>query len=86
MGGNTEKEMYLVDYDLPADEGRRQFYRYLDKILKGCHWKKSSNSVVLVDNLLAAHAILEVAKAFNARSANVYEVNPVDVSTLRFQG
>lgn len=84
MGGNTEKEMYLVDYDLPADEGRRQFYRYLDKTLKGCRWKRSSNSVILVDNLLAAHAILEVAKAFNAQYVNVYEVK--QVSTLRFQG
>jgi hypothetical protein len=77
MGGSIEKGMYLVDYDLPAGNRRRQFYRYVDKILEGCCWTKSSNSVILVDNLVTAQAIAEVAKAFNACSANVYKVIPL---------
>ena len=73
-----KKEMkYLVDYDLPAKNGRRQFYRYLKEILKGCNWRKSSNSVILVDDLSAAHAVVKVARACNAQYANVYKVIPV---------
>ncbi len=68
------KNMYVVDYDLPADvHGRRQFYRYLNKVLTDCHWAKSSNSVILVDSLSAALTILQLARAFNARYANVYK-------------
>lgn len=70
-----KKEMkYLVDYDLPAENGRRQFYRYLKRILKSCNWTKSSNSVILVDDLSAAYAVVKVARACNARYANVYKV------------
>ncbi len=66
-------EMYVVDYDLPEGSGRRQFYRYIKRILRECHWKKSSNSVILVDNPRTALAILELARACNAHHANVYQ-------------
>lgn len=73
-----KKEMkYLVDYDLPAENGRRQFYRYLKRILKSCNWTKSSNSVILVDDLSAAYAVVKVARACNAQYANVYKVIPM---------
>jgi hypothetical protein len=77
QGGNMDiqqqKELYVVDYDLPATNERRQFYRYLKKVLKTCHWGKSSNSVVLVDDLHTALSILELARAHNAHHANVYK-------------
>lgn len=71
------KEVYVVDYDLPAGNGRRQFYRYLKKVLAGCNWKKSSDSVILVDNLCAALAVLALARAWNAHHANVYKCVPL---------
>lgn len=70
------KEMYVVDYDLPNDKGRRQFYRHLNRILKDCNWKKSSQSVILVDNLSIACDILQLAKAYNALHANMYKATP----------
>lgn len=72
------KDMYVVDYDLPVDTtGRRQFYRYLNKLLAECHWRKSSNSVILVDSLPAALTVLQLARAFNAHHANVGRAVPV---------
>lgn len=68
-----QMKLYVVDYDLPEGSERRQFYRYLKKVLIECHWKKSSNSVILLDNLHAALAVLELARACNAYNANVYE-------------
>lgn len=70
------KEIYVIDYDLPQDTGRRQFYRHLKRILKDCHWKKSSQSVILVDNVSAAFDILQLAKAYNARYASAYKAVP----------
>jgi hypothetical protein len=70
--------VYVVDYDIPRNEpGRRQFYRYLIKILGRCNWKKSSNSVVMVDNQSAALSIMDLARRFNARHANVYRAVPI---------
>ena len=72
------EKVYVVDYDIPVTQpGRRQFYRYLTKILKDCRWKKSSNSVILVDNRSVAFSILQLAKAFNAQYANMYEAVPI---------
>lgn len=70
------KEIYVVDYDLPKDKGRRQFYRHLNRILKDCHWKKSSQSVILVDDFTAAFDILQLARAYNARCASMYKAVP----------
>ncbi len=75
------KGAYIVDYDLPEGNGRRQFYRYLKRILTGCHWKKSSDSVILVDNLRTALAVLDLARACNARNANVYKCVPLTGET-----
>ncbi len=69
------KELYVIDYDLPPDKGRRQFYRHLNRILKDCTWTKSSQSVILVDNFSAAYDILQLAKAYNAPSASMYKVS-----------
>jgi hypothetical protein len=70
-------DIYVVDYDLSKGNGRRQFYRYLHRILKDCCWKKSSNSVILVDSMSAALAVVELARACNAHTANVYKCVPV---------
>jgi len=70
------KEIYVVDYDLPQDKRRRQFYRHLNRILKDCHWKKSSQSVILVDDFTVAFDILQLARAYNARCANMYKAVP----------
>ncbi len=67
------KEMYVVDYDLPQDKGRRQFYRHLNRILKDCNWKRSSQSVIVVDGFSAACDILQLARAYNAHCVNVYK-------------
>lgn len=74
-GGSTEVgPVYVVDYDIPRNQsGRRQFYRYLNKILNGCNWKRSSQSVILVDERLVALHIVQLAKAYNANYVNVYE-------------
>lgn len=74
-GGSVETEsLYVVDYDIPRNQsGRRQFYRYLNKILDGCNWKRSSQSVILVDERLVALHIAQLAKAYNANYVNVYE-------------
>lgn len=70
--------VYVVDYDIPRNEpGRRQFYRYLNKILRRCNWKKSSNSVIMVDNQSAALSIMDLARRFNAHHANVYRAVPI---------
>lgn len=69
------KEIYVVDYDLPCDTGRRQFYRHLKRILKCCHWKKSSQSVILVDDYFAAHDILQLARTYNGH-AHMYKAVP----------
>jgi hypothetical protein len=75
----VESERYMVDYDLPTDHpGRRQFYRYIHKILEGTTWKKSSDSVIVVDNYLTATHILQICKAFNAVHAHIYKVVPLD--------
>lgn len=71
------KEVYVVDYDLPTGDRRRQFYRYLKRVLIGSNWKKSSNSVILVDNLHTALSVLELARACNAHNANVYKCVPL---------
>ncbi len=68
------ESVYIVDYDLPRDQlGRRQFYRYLHKILDRCTWKKSSDSVIMVDDYSAAKSILQLVKAFNPVNAHVYK-------------
>lgn len=70
--------LYVVDYDIPKNQkGRRQFYRYLNKVLEGCCWKKSSDSVILVDDRLTALQVVQVAKAFNASHVNVYKAVPI---------
>ncbi|MGD2247084.1 MAG: hypothetical protein PVF58_01675 [Candidatus Methanofastidiosia archaeon] len=72
------EKVYVVDYDIPVDQpGRRQFYRYLARILKGCTWKKSSSSVIMVDDRCVAFSILQLARACNAQYANVYEAVPL---------
>ncbi len=68
------KEMYVVDYDLPSDKGRRQFYRHLNRILRSCHWKRSSQSVIIVDDFAAATDILQLARAYDAYHVNMYKV------------
>jgi hypothetical protein len=74
-----ESERYLVDYDLPKDHpGRRQFYRYVHKILDSTKWRKSSDSVIILDDYLTATHILQVAKACNAVHAHIYKVIPLD--------
>jgi hypothetical protein len=36
------ESVYIVDYDLPKNQpGRRQFYRFLHKILDSTKWKKA---------------------------------------------
>ena len=75
------KEIYIVDYDLPEGNGRRQFYRYLKRVLIECRWKKSSNSVILVDNLRTALAVLDLARVCNAHNANVYKCVPLTGET-----
>lgn len=64
------EDMYTVEYDFLKKSKRRQFYRYLAKILTNCHWKKSNNSV-LIDNLRAALAVQELTRAYNTYT-NVY--------------
>jgi len=78
-GDSMETEpVYVVDYDIPRNQsGRRQFYRYLNRILDGCNWKRSSQSVILVDDRSVALHIVQLARAFNASYANVYEAVPV---------
>ncbi len=67
------KEIYVIDYDLPQDKRRRQFYRHLKRILKDCHWKRSSQSVILVDDHTVAFDILQLARAYNASCASMYK-------------
>lgn len=68
------ESVYIVDYDLPKDQpGRRQFYRFLHKILDSTKWKKSSDSVIMVDDYSKAQSILQLVKAFNPVSVHVYK-------------
>ena len=83
MDIQQQKELYVVDYDLPATNERRQFYRYLKKVLRTCHWGKSSNSVILVGDLHTALSKLELARSLNAHPVNVYKCVLVAEHPLR---
>ena len=76
------QSLYIVDYDLPKGNKRRQFYRYLKRVLNECRWKKSSDSVILVDNLRTALAVVDLARAYNAHHANVYKCEPLTKDVL----
>jgi hypothetical protein len=68
------ESVYIVDYDLPKNQpGRRQFYRYLHRILDNTNWKKSSDSVIMVDEHSKALSILQLVKVFNPVSVHVYK-------------
>lgn len=68
------ESVYIVDYDLQKNQpGRRQFYRYLHKILDGTKWKKSSDSVIMVDEYSKALSILQLVKAYNPVNVHIYK-------------
>ena len=65
QGGNMDiqqqKELYVVDYDLPATNERRQFYRYLKKVsLARSHNAHHANVYKCV--LVAEHPIRQMQK------------------------
>ena len=61
---------YLIDYDLPRQSKcRREFYKKLDPELKN---RKSTNSVILCDDLGKAKTVHKRAK--NCGKSNLYRV------------
>jgi len=68
-----KEPQFLVDYDLPKGKCRREFYRKLkDPKLKG---KKSTNSVILSNDLKKAKAIHK--KASRCGKSNLYRVKKI---------
>jgi hypothetical protein len=63
-----------MDYDLSKDQpGRRQFFRFLHKILDSTKWRKSSDSIIVVDDYSKVQLILHLIKAFIPVNAHVYK-------------
>ena len=74
-----EPQQFLINFDLPNDKCRRQFYQKLkDPKFKT---KKSTDSVILTNDLKKAKAIHK--KASNCGKANLYKVKKLKTKRAR---
>jgi hypothetical protein len=68
---NSKKKetLFLIDYDLPKDSNKKQFYRELKKM----NLIKSTESVILTTDLKTATKVRKKATAMGGK-ANFYKV------------
>ena len=80
MGHLSQKKVYIVDYDLPADFRRKRFYRRVRRYLKE-RWldptEWSTQSVVITKSESFAWFIYRAARKVGG-TAHVYEGRQLD--------